>query len=54
MGYAKAMTNIVARLVLRLPGDVHAAIAAWAKEEQRSLNSQIVYLLRRALMERQK
>jgi hypothetical protein len=34
---------------LRLPDALHDALAVWAAEEQRSLHSQIVWLLRRAV-----
>jgi hypothetical protein len=33
-------------LSLRLPDDLHAALKALAKRENRSLHSQIVYILR--------
>ena len=33
------------RYVLRIPTDLHASLVAWAKEEQRSLNGLIIYLL---------
>jgi len=31
---------------------VHAALTEWAREEERSLNAHILYLLRRALADR--
>lgn len=34
------------KLQLRLPPELHAALVEMAKQEQRSLNAQIVYLLR--------
>ena len=34
--------------LLRLEPELHAAVAAWAADELRSLNSQIEYLLREA------
>lgn len=34
------------KLQLRLPPELHAALVEMAKEEERSLNAQIVYLLR--------
>jgi hypothetical protein len=37
--------------LLRLEPEVHAALAKWAADELRSLNSQIEYLLRQATME---
>lgn len=36
---------------LRMPELLHAAMVAWAKEEGRSLNAQIVYLLKMAVNE---
>ena len=33
---------------VRIPPELHESLVALAKEEERSLNSQIVYLLRRA------
>lgn len=33
---------------LRLPEQLHALLVAWAQDEGRSLNSQIVYLLKKA------
>jgi len=35
--------------LLRLDPQVHAALERWAKDELRSLNGQIEFLLRRAL-----
>lgn len=32
---------------LRLPDDLHAELEAWAKREERSMHSLILYLLRR-------
>jgi hypothetical protein len=37
--------------LLRLPPDLHEALAKWAADDLRSLNSQIEYLLRRAATE---
>lgn len=36
------------RITLRLPADLHGVLTAHAKRDQRSLNGQIVYLLRQA------
>lgn len=47
------MTAIV-RITLRLPSDLHAALADLARREDRSLHAQIIYLLRRALVEAQR
>lgn len=49
MVYTARMTERLVRLILRLPIDLHAQLVAMAREQQRSLNSQIVYLLRRAI-----
>jgi hypothetical protein len=46
------VTDTIVRSILRLPSDVHAPLAAWAKEEDRSLNNLIVRLLRHAVAER--
>ena len=37
------------RIGLRLPADLHARIVELARQEQRSLNGQLVYLLRKSL-----
>lgn len=37
---------------LRLNADLHAEIEAWAREEFRSVNGQIEYLLRQAVQRR--
>lgn len=42
------MANLIS-LMVRLPADVHEALKAAAKRESRSLNGQVVYLLRQAL-----
>lgn len=52
MTYTVVMAEAVVKFFLRLPTDLHAALSAWAREEERSLNAQIVYLLRRALADR--
>jgi len=54
VAYTLVMAEAVARLILRLPTDLHEALTDWAREEERSLNAQIVYLLRRALTERRR
>lgn len=46
------MAEHVVRFILRLSPDLHAALTEWAREEERSLNAQIVYLLRQALADR--
>jgi hypothetical protein len=50
--YTLVMAEQIVRLILRLPDDVHAALTEWAREEERSLNGHILYLLRRALADR--
>ncbi|MGH7592890.1 MAG: toxin-antitoxin system HicB family antitoxin [Gemmatimonadales bacterium] len=35
--------------LLRLPPDLHAALAKWAADDLRSLNAQMEYLLRSAV-----
>jgi hypothetical protein len=35
------------QLTLRLPDDLHAELVEWAKREERSMHSLILYLLRR-------
>ena len=37
------------RYALRLPPDLHAALVEMARHEDRSLNQQLVYLLRQAV-----
>lgn len=46
------MANIV-RMELRLPEDLRDRLAAIAAKEERSLNGQIVYLLRQAITPQQ-
>lgn len=48
------MSEAVVRFVFRMPADLHAAINAWAKAEERSLHAQMLYLLRRAVADRGK
>jgi hypothetical protein len=36
------------KLSLRMPDDLHAALAAWAKRDRRSLHAQILWLLQQA------
>lgn len=36
------------KLILRLPPDLHALVKALAERDERSLNKEIVYLLKRA------
>jgi hypothetical protein len=47
--YPAPVAEAVIKLVLRLPPDLHAALVQRAREEQRSLNGQIIYLLRQSL-----
>lgn len=51
MAYTLVMAEQVARFILRLSPDLHATLTEWAREEERSLNGHIVYLLRRAVSE---
>ena len=37
------------KLSIRLPADMHATLTEQAKREERSLNGQIVYLLRQTI-----
>jgi predicted HicB family RNase H-like nuclease len=46
-----AMAEKVVGFFVRLSPDMHAQLTAWAKEEDRSLNNLIVWVLRRALTE---
>jgi predicted HicB family RNase H-like nuclease len=43
------MEHTTINLTLRIPADLHAALAEMAKTEDRSLNSQVVHLLRRSV-----
>jgi hypothetical protein len=36
-------------ILIRLPAAVHKALARWAKDEMRSLQAQVEYVLRKAL-----
>jgi hypothetical protein len=36
------------KLSLRIPDDLHAALAEWAKRDRRSLHAQILWLLQQA------
>lgn len=47
--YAPVMAEAVVRMLLRLPTDLHAELVERARRQERSLHSQIVYLLRRAI-----
>ena len=40
------------KFLLRLPPKLHAELRAWAEQEMRSLNGQIEYLLRQAVVKR--
>ena len=39
---------------LRLPPEVYEALRAWADDELRSVNAQIEFLLRKALIDRRR
>ncbi|WP_018657877.1 hypothetical protein [Actinomadura flavalba] len=45
------MPNERKKMLLRLDPAVHDALARWAADELRSTNSQVEYLLRRALID---
>lgn len=45
------MAEKVVRFILRLSPDLHATLTEWAREEKRSLNAQIAYVLQRAAAE---
>jgi hypothetical protein len=49
--YTEVMAEKLVGLMLRLPPDLHGALAAWAREEDRSLNNLLIRLLRRAVSE---
>lgn len=51
MNYTTAMPDLV-RLLFRLPVDLHAELVEWAKEENRSLTAQMIYLLTQAVKKR--
>lgn len=53
MLYTEVVAEII-RVLLRLPSDLHTALAEWAQDEERSLNGQIVYLLRQAVAGRKR
>ena len=42
------------KFLLRLPPKLHEELRAWAEQEMRSLNGQIEYLLRNAVVQRDK
>jgi hypothetical protein len=42
------MANLI-RTFIRIPEDLHAILKQRAEDESRSLNGQIIYLLRRAI-----
>lgn len=44
------MSEIV-KFLIRVPDDIWTEIKQWAKEEDRSINGQVVHILRRALAE---
>lgn len=51
MRYTDVMAATVQKL-LRLPPDLFGQLADWAREDDRSVNSLIVHLLRRCVSER--
>lgn len=52
MTYTLVMAEQMVRFILRLSPPLHAALTEWAREEKRSLNAQIAYVLQRAVAER--
>jgi hypothetical protein len=52
VAYTLCMAEHVVRFILRLSPELHAALTEWAREEKRSLNAQIAYVLTRAVAER--
>lgn len=48
MQYARLMAAFI-RTFVRIPPELHEALKERAQREQRSLNSQIIWLLRRAI-----
>lgn len=50
--YTPVMAETVVRFILRLSPGLHATLTEWAREEKRSLNAQIAYLLERAVADR--
>lgn len=42
----------VKRFVLRIPEDMHAQLMNWAREEERSLHNLLMWIIRRALTDR--
>lgn len=42
------------KFLLRLPPKLHEELRAWAEQEMRSLNGQIEYLLKQAVIKRHK
>lgn len=38
-------------ILIRLPAAVHKALARWAKDEMRSMQAQVEYVLKKALAE---
>ena len=48
---AKCDYNITMQLTVRMPDDVHKALKEIAKNEERSLNAQIVYIFKKFIEE---
>lgn len=47
------MSEQEVKFTLRVPGDLHAQLQEWAKQEERSIHSLIIVTLRRALADRE-
>jgi hypothetical protein len=41
----------IVKFLIRVPSDVWGEIKAWATDEDRSMNQQVVHILKRALAE---
>ena len=52
MGLPWAYTGPMPEMHLRLPDDLHAALKAAAEQDERSMNGEILWLLRSALAAR--
>ena len=50
--YLRGMVVVVSTISVRLPQDLHDALKAAAGEDERSLNGEILWLLRAALSAR--
>lgn len=53
MIYAGPMTDSNSRYLLRIPADLREKLEQWASEDDRSLNSLVIHLLRRAVSQKE-